>query len=134
MQRLYASCIRVACKAICESDAHTLHTYTQIITNGVMMVLMIEENRKKNQRLMRIAYARELTTRQPYLPMAVPVSGDSLHRRHRGSIDLGPRPAVAGPYLSQAIAVGRIVFLLVDLRESFSTWWLQANKSWARTD
>jgi hypothetical protein len=30
-----------------------------------------------------------------------------------------PTPAVAGPYLSQAIVLGWIVFLLVDLRESF---------------
>jgi hypothetical protein len=30
-------------------------------------------------------------------------------------------PALAGPYLSPAIGLGWIVFLLVDLRESFSS-------------
>ena len=32
-----------------------------------------------------------------------------------------PNPAIAGPYLSPAIGLGWVVFLLVDLRESFSS-------------
>jgi hypothetical protein len=32
-----------------------------------------------------------------------------------------PRPDIAGPYLSQVIALGWIVFLVVDLRESFAS-------------
>jgi hypothetical protein len=32
-----------------------------------------------------------------------------------------PKPAIAGPYLSPAIGLGWIVFLLIDLRESFSS-------------